>query len=94
MAKWLSRRAVSSSNCSPASLTGIYDPNGMGAMFFAVLAVAGQIVDTTWCIGVVLAADRAGAWLRRTGIRRRIERTLSAILVGLGLGLGLAADAR
>jgi DNA invertase Pin-like site-specific DNA recombinase len=24
-------------------LTGIYNPNGMGAMFFAVLAVAGQI---------------------------------------------------
>jgi DNA invertase Pin-like site-specific DNA recombinase len=24
-------------------LTGIYDPNGMGAMFLAVLAVAGQI---------------------------------------------------
>ncbi|MFB7992344.1 hypothetical protein ACFC4G_05820 [Streptomyces sp. NPDC056002] len=24
-------------------LTGIYDPNGIGAMFFAVLAVAGQI---------------------------------------------------
>ncbi|MCX5398668.1 recombinase family protein [Streptomyces sp. NBC_00102] len=24
-------------------LTGIYDPNGMGAMFFAVLAIAGQI---------------------------------------------------
>lgn len=24
-------------------LTGIYDPNGMGAIFFAVLAVAGQI---------------------------------------------------
>ncbi|MFJ7949413.1 recombinase family protein [Streptomyces sp. NPDC096354] len=24
-------------------LTSIYDPNGMGAMFFAVLAVAGQI---------------------------------------------------
>ncbi|MGP3637131.1 recombinase family protein [Streptomyces sp. 24-1644] len=24
-------------------LTGIHDPNGMGAMFFAVLAVAGQI---------------------------------------------------
>ena len=24
-------------------LTGIYDPNGLGAMFFAVLAVAGQI---------------------------------------------------
>lgn len=24
-------------------LTGVYDPNGMSAMFFAVLAVAGQI---------------------------------------------------
>ncbi|GAB3893374.1 hypothetical protein GCM10027612_42830 [Microbispora bryophytorum subsp. camponoti] len=24
-------------------LTGIYDPNGMGAMFFAVLAVAAQL---------------------------------------------------
>ncbi|MFE5773171.1 recombinase family protein [Streptomyces sp. NPDC056485] len=24
-------------------LTGIYDPNGMGAMFFAVLAIAGQV---------------------------------------------------
>jgi DNA invertase Pin-like site-specific DNA recombinase len=24
-------------------LTGIYDPNGIGAMFFAVLAAAGQI---------------------------------------------------
>ncbi|WP_433258938.1 recombinase family protein [Streptosporangium sp. CA-135522] len=27
-------------------LTGIYDPNGMGAMFFAVLAVAGQTERT------------------------------------------------
>ncbi|MFE2999171.1 LysE family translocator [Nocardia sp. NPDC059246] len=57
-----------------------------------ILAVIQLAIDTTWCIGVVLAADRAGTWLRRTGIRRRIERTLAAILVGLGLGL--AADAR
>ncbi|WP_344570592.1 recombinase family protein [Streptomyces axinellae] len=28
-------------------LTGIYDPNGMGAMFFAVLAVAGRSSATT-----------------------------------------------
>ncbi|MFE3228163.1 LysE family translocator [Nocardia sp. NPDC059228] len=57
-----------------------------------ILAVIQLAIDTTWCIGVVLAADRAGTWLRRTGIRRRIERTLAAVLVGLGLGL--AADAR
>ncbi|MTE15640.1 LysE family translocator [Nocardia aurantiaca] len=56
------------------------------------LAVIQLVIDTTWCVGVVLAADRAGTWLRRTGIRRRIERTLAAVLVGLGLGL--AADTR
>ncbi|KAA8887323.1 LysE family translocator [Nocardia colli] len=50
------------------------------------------VVDTAWCVGIVLAADRAGGWLRRTGIRQRIERVLGAILVALGLGL--AVDAR
>ncbi|WP_406236721.1 hypothetical protein [Nocardia sp. NBC_01009] len=40
----------------------------------------------------MVAADRAGAGLRRTGIRQRIERALGAALVALGLGL--AADAR
>ncbi|PXX61454.1 threonine/homoserine/homoserine lactone efflux protein [Nocardia tenerifensis] len=50
------------------------------------------VVDTAWCVGVVLAADRAGGWLRRTGVRQRVERALGAVLVALGLGL--AADAR
>ncbi|MEV6561257.1 LysE family translocator [Nocardia sp. NPDC051756] len=50
------------------------------------------VVDTAWCVGIVLAADRAGDWLRRAGIRQRIERALGAILVALGLGL--AVDAR
>ncbi|MFE3194801.1 LysE family translocator [Nocardia sp. NPDC059240] len=59
---------------------------------FLILAPIQLVIDTAWCVGVVLAADRAGDWLRRTGIRRRIERTLAAILVALGLGL--AADAR
>ncbi|MFE3698810.1 LysE family translocator, partial [Nocardia tengchongensis] len=57
-----------------------------------ILAAIQLVIDTSWCVGVVLAADRAGTWLRRTGIRRRMERTLAAILVALGLGL--AADAR
>ncbi|WP_040816469.1 LysE family translocator [Nocardia concava] len=57
-----------------------------------ILAVIQLVIDTAWCVGVVLAADRAGEWLRRTGIRRRIERALAAVLVGLGIGL--AADAR
>ncbi|MFE7746484.1 LysE family translocator [Nocardia sp. NPDC057455] len=57
-----------------------------------ILALIQLVLDTVWCVGVVLAADRAGAWLRRTGIRQRVERALGAVLVALGLGL--AADAR
>ncbi|WP_433522876.1 LysE family translocator [Nocardia pseudovaccinii] len=65
-----------------------------GPVLPTVLILAGiqLVIDTAWCIGIVLAADRAGTWLRRTGIRQRVERTLGAILVALGLGL--AADAR
>lgn len=57
-----------------------------------ILALIQLVIDTAWCVGVVSAADRAGAWLRRSGIRQRVERALGAILVALGLGL--AADAR
>ncbi|MET9027298.1 LysE family translocator [Nocardia sp. NPDC004168] len=57
-----------------------------------ILALIQLVIDTAWCVGVVMAADRAGAWLRRTGIRQRVERALGAVLVALGLGL--AADAR
>ncbi|KZM72301.1 LysE family translocator [Nocardia terpenica] len=57
-----------------------------------ILAAIQLVVDTAWCVGIVLAADRAGNWLRRTGIRQRIERALAAVLIALGFGL--AADAR
>ncbi|MBW0270499.1 threonine transporter RhtB [Nocardia sp. MH4] len=57
-----------------------------------ILATIQVILDGAWCVAVVLAADRAGTWLRRAAIRRRVERSLAAILVALGLGL--AADAR
>jgi threonine/homoserine/homoserine lactone efflux protein len=57
-----------------------------------VLAVIQLVLDTTWCAGVVLAADRARDVLGRTHIRRRIERFFGTALIGLGVGL--AADAR
>ncbi len=57
-----------------------------------ILAAIQLLVDTAWCVAIVLAADRAGTWLRRNGIRQRIERTLAAILIALGFGL--AADTR
>lgn len=57
-----------------------------------VLAVIQLVLDTTWCAGVVLAADRARNVLGQNHIRRRIERVFGAALIGLGVGL--AADAR
>ncbi|TVY01747.1 LysE family translocator [Mycolicibacterium porcinum] len=57
-----------------------------------VLAVIQLVVDTSWCVGVVVAADRARNILNRNHIRRRIERVMGAALVALGIGLG--ADAR
>ncbi|MBX8688419.1 LysE family transporter [Mycobacterium sp. 20091114027_K0903767] len=56
------------------------------------LAAIQLVVDTSWCVGVVVAADRARNILNRTHIRRRIERVMGAALVALGIGLG--ADAR
>lgn len=56
-----------------------------------VLAAIQLVIDTAWCVGVVLAADRAREILARAHVRRRIERTLGAVL--LALGLGVAADA-
>jgi threonine/homoserine/homoserine lactone efflux protein len=47
------------------------------------------ILDTSWCVGLVLAANRARRWLTRVSIRRRIERTLAVVLMGLGLELAI-----
>ncbi|MGW6456440.1 recombinase family protein [Streptomyces sp. NPDC055078] len=53
-------------------LTGIYDPNGMGAMFFAVLAVAGQIernyIREKTLEGQVVAASKGNHGGRPKGI--------------------------
>jgi threonine/homoserine/homoserine lactone efflux protein len=57
-----------------------------------VLAAIQLVVDTAWCVGVVLAADWAREFLARAHIRRRIERALGAVL--MALGVGLAAEAR
>jgi threonine/homoserine/homoserine lactone efflux protein len=54
-----------------------------------VLATIQVILDSSWCVGLVLAASRARSWLGRVSVRRRIERTLGAVLVALGLDLAI-----
>jgi threonine/homoserine/homoserine lactone efflux protein len=52
-----------------------------------VLASIQVIIDTAWCAGLVLLAERARGWLSRGAIRQRMERALGAILVALGFEL-------
>jgi threonine/homoserine/homoserine lactone efflux protein len=59
-----------------------------------VLATIQVTLDTLYCSGIVLLADRARRFLERGTIRRRIERGLGLILVGLGCELALDATTR
>jgi threonine/homoserine/homoserine lactone efflux protein len=54
------------------------------------LASVQLVIDTTYCVGIVLLASRARRWLSRATIRRRLERALGATLIALGLDLAAA----
>lgn len=56
-----------------------------------LLAVIQVTLDSIWCAGVVLLAERARGWLGRGNVWRRIERALGAILLAIGVELGLEA---
>jgi threonine/homoserine/homoserine lactone efflux protein len=45
------------------------------------------VIDTPYCAGIVLLADRIRPWLSRAEVRRRLERALGAVLVALGVEL-------
>ena len=53
----------------------------------AILAAIQVVIDGSYCVAIVLLASRAGRWLSRTKIRRRLERLLGATLIGLGVDL-------
>ena len=59
-----------------------------------VLATIQVALDTLYCSGILLLADRARRLLERRMIRRRIERGLGLVLVGLGCELALEATRR
>ncbi len=53
------------------------------------LAVIQVTLDTVWCVGIVLLADRARPLLQRAAVRRRIERLLGTVLIALGIELAI-----
>jgi threonine/homoserine/homoserine lactone efflux protein len=64
-----------------------------GPVFGTTVALASVqlVLDTTYCVGIVLLASRARRWLSRAAIRRRLERVLGATLVALGIDLAAAS---
>ena len=59
-----------------------------------VLAAIQVTLDTLYCSGIVMLADRARGLLARARIRHRIERGLALVLIGLGCELAADAAAR
>ncbi len=59
-----------------------------------VLVAIQVTLDTLYCCGIVLLADRARRFLERGTIRRRIERGLGLVLVGLGCEFALETTTR
>jgi threonine/homoserine/homoserine lactone efflux protein len=64
-----------------------------GSVFGTTLALASVqlVIDTAYCVGIVLLAARARRWLSRAAIRRRLERALGATLIALGIDLAATA---
>jgi threonine/homoserine/homoserine lactone efflux protein len=54
----------------------------------AVLALLQVAIETVFYLGLALLVTRAGAWFRRTSVRRRLEAVSGSVLVALGLRVG------
>lgn len=55
------------------------------------LALIQMVIDSAYCVAFVLVAERAGRWLSRAVVRRRVERVLGTVLVALGVELAIEA---
>ena len=56
----------------------------------AGLALLQVAIETVLYLGLAVAVGRAGGWLRRRSVRRRLEGASGAVLVGLGVRVALA----
>ncbi|MGD2051665.1 MAG: LysE family translocator, partial [Acidimicrobiia bacterium] len=54
----------------------------LSAVFLAMAAI--------WLVVYVVALDSLSAVLTRSAVRRRLDRIVGSVLIGLGLRLGLA----
>jgi threonine/homoserine/homoserine lactone efflux protein len=64
-------------------------PPGSGRWALLVLAVLWVLMDTLWYLGIVLLLGKLIGWLKRTEVRRRLERISGVVLIGLGIRLAV-----
>jgi len=57
----------------------------------ALLAVLQVALETALYLGLAAVVARAGSWFRRRDIRRRLEATSGAVLIGLGVRVAAAS---
>lgn len=64
-----------------------------GPVFGTTVALAAVqlVIDSCYCVMIVMLAARARNWLSRAAVRRRLERVLGATLVALGVDLAAAS---
>lgn len=62
-------------------------PPGSGRWALLTLAALWVVVDTVWYLGIVALLSRIIGWLKRTEVRRRLERLSGVVLIGLGVKL-------
>lgn len=57
----------------------------------AMLALLQVLIETTLYLGLAMGVSRAGKWVRRRTVRRRLEGASGAVLVGLGIRVALTS---
>jgi threonine/homoserine/homoserine lactone efflux protein len=67
-------------------------PPGSPRWTLMVLAAVWVLVDTLWYLGIVLLLSKIIGWLKRTEIRRRLERVSGVVLIALGIRLAIESS--
>lgn len=60
-------------------------PGSNATAEIAFLGVFFNVIATSWWVGYVLLLERTSRWLRRSSVRRNIEKLSGAVLVSLGI---------
>ncbi|HEV2780746.1 MAG TPA: LysE family translocator [Actinophytocola sp.] len=65
-------------------------PAGSARWTLLLLAGLWVVVDTVWYLGIVVLLSAILRWLKRSEIRRRLERASGAVLIALGIRLAVS----